>query len=261
MANAWITYVYNDTDYRRGDLSVAHKLADAANRHTNRCSLKIETIATATRLSARQVKRILHDLEGDGFVEIIRHQGRGKLPEFLLKKVTSTTPFKDRQKVTPMTPIKKKKVTLATLKGDIACKEKVTLATSPIYKEEPIKEPIINHKKVASDPSDFTTLMRHHAQRIGTVTDGGAQGKAIKTILKSFSVADALGCYDFQVAELQPEGWRSYVNWGTVLKYIPEWVKAGRPKVPAKRNGSSGSNNKQTPAEIIASRPYYQSSD
>jgi hypothetical protein len=154
MANKWINYVYNETDYRGGELSVAQKLADTANKDTDKCTLKIETIAAATRLSVRHVKRILHSLEADGFVSVRRFQGRGKQPEFTLQKVTSVTPFSDRakavkgdirdaKKVTPETPIKEEKVTFVTVKGDICDIEKVTSVTVKgdirdiTYKDEP----------------------------------------------------------------------------------------------------------------------------
>lgn len=149
MANKWITYIYQSTDYRGGELAVALKIADAANVTDDRCHLKIETIAKAVRLSIRQVKRIIANLETDGLFEIARLRGRGKLPEFRLKKVTSATPFKDRKKVTR----KSEKVTSVTLKGDICDAKKVTSVTSPSYKEEPLLNP--DKPEEGATASDF----------------------------------------------------------------------------------------------------------
>lgn len=140
MANKWIDRIYNHTDYRGGELAVALKIADAANRETDECTLKIRTIADATRLSERQVKRIIHELESDGTLEIQRFYGRGRAPTFKLKKVTSVTPFKDRPK-----PAAKPR------KGDISNKKKVTSVTAPYIRNNPIKEPVNNLERSVED--------------------------------------------------------------------------------------------------------------
>lgn len=273
MANKWINYVYEETDYRRGDLAVAHKLADAANAHTDECTLKLATIAVATRIGERHITRILQHLEADGFVKIVRRLGRGNAPTFKLQKVTSRTPFKDRKqakKVTSRPPIKavkgdisdsNKKVTFET-KGDISDIEKVTLATSAPY-IEPLNKP---KEETADKPpvlkvlSDHERLMAHHATRLGRpIPDGGAQGAAIKWLLKHYSPSECLGYYDYQVCQLQVNGgWRDSVSWLTVKTKIAEWVNAGCPKVPLEQNGKNGTGHsaKRTPAEVIAGRSY-----
>ncbi len=142
MAIRWISYIWDKTDYRAGEALVALALADTANDE-GRCHPKIETVAKKSRLSVRQVQRILRQLETDGFVEIVRFQGRGKEPQFQLKKVTSVTPFKDR-----------KKVTSVTVKGDICDKKKVTSVTSPPtppYKDNHLNEPSINRGNASAE--------------------------------------------------------------------------------------------------------------
>lgn len=146
MSVKWISYVWDQTDYREGELLTALALADFANDE-GECFPFIETIAKKARLSVRQVQRNIQHFESDGFLEITRHQGRGKRPDFKLKKVTSSTPFSDR-----------KKVTSTTVKGDIDDTEKVTLTTSPIYKDEPSLEPSENTQSARVRETDAVTV-------------------------------------------------------------------------------------------------------
>lgn len=129
MSVKWISYVWDKTDYRDGELLTALALADFANDEGN-CFPFMQTIASKARLSVRQIQKIIQNFESDGFLQVTRFQGRGKKPEFQLKKVNSATPFKDR-----------KKVNSATLKGELCDIKKVNSATFPIYKDEPSLEP------------------------------------------------------------------------------------------------------------------------
>jgi DNA-binding MarR family transcriptional regulator len=119
------------------------------------------------------------------------------------------------------------------------CAESVTRNNriSSEQKKEQKKEPEKTAKP--SQPSDHQRLFAHHSNRIGIITDGAAQGKAIKSLLKNFSVDDCLRCYDYQTRDLRSAGgWRDAVNWNSVLKGISEWITGGRPLEP-KRNGSN----------------------
>jgi ferritin-like protein len=81
--------------------------------------------------------------------------------------------------------------------------------------------------------TDHQILMKHHSDRLGFISDGGAQGKAIKALLEKFTVADCIAYYNYQVMQLQPDGHREMVSWSTVWKQIAEWAKAGKPRTPA----------------------------
>lgn len=85
---------------------------------------------------------------------------------------------------------------------------------------------------VVSTMTEHEILMKHHHDRLGFISDGGAQGKAIQALLKKFSVEDCIAYYNFQVCQLQPNGLRTSVSWSTVWKQIAEWAKAGKPKTP-----------------------------
>ena len=64
----------------------------------------------------------------------------------------------------------------------------------------------------------FSQLMEHHAKHfVGGITDGGAQGKAIKWILERFTPELAIQRYNQQVQDSQG---RYRVSWLTVQKDI-----------------------------------------
>ncbi len=112
-----------------------------------------------------------------------------------------------------------------------------------------IRRRIVSSKQAQNVLSNHVVLMEYHSKRLGAITDGAGQGKAVKTILAQFSVDDAKGCYEYQMTEMQLQGgWRSSVSWKTVLPFIAEWVKAGRPKaVPPKTNGYHPKPEKELP--------------
>jgi hypothetical protein len=64
--------------------------------------------------------------------------------------------------------------------------------------------------------SDFVNLMALHSNRIGTIPDGGKQGKAINWLLKNFTAEEAIEEYNIQLTE----SWRGKVDWQTVCTNI-----------------------------------------
>lgn len=254
MANKWINYVYNETDYRRGDLAVAQKLADAAGSVSDKCNMKIETIARFTRLSERQVKRIIKALEVDGFLIVRRNIGRGNYPEFTLKKMTSTTPFRDRKPGITS----KEKVTLEDIIGDIPCIKKVTLDAA-VYNEEPFKEPLKNPPQEKPEkPQDNpeliafrNTLSTFQNEYAAPPTKGLAiaNANAIRHLFK-LSRGDTSVCIEAHLA-FQAEAFRNgRVDWTTVHKNFNFYLAS-------KKNGTDRKYiTKQTPGDIIENRPY-----
>ena len=80
--------------------------------------------------------------------------------------------------------------------------------------------------------------MDYHANRIGTILDGGAQGKAIKKLLKYFTVDECIACYEYQLTT-----WRESVSWMTVASGsgIAQWKANGSPaRFTEKTNGKLG---------------------
>lgn len=98
--------------------------------------------------------------------------------------------------------------------------------------------------------SDHQQLMKHHADRIGVIGDGGAQGKSVKFLLKHYSPEDCIAYYDYQSKQLISKGgWRDAVSWLTVQKTIGEWIVAGRPAEPLEK--SNGRNGTRPPTEKL----------
>lgn len=82
----------------------------------------------------------------------------------------------------------------------------------------------------------FAVLMKHHADRVGAVLDGGKQGSAIKRILAAgFSVEDALACYQWVT------GWSDAPDWALVQGKIGSWL--------AKRRDNGSDGPKLTPEQ------------
>lgn len=95
--------------------------------------------------------------------------------------------------------------------------------------------------------TEHKRLMKHHHDRLGFISDGGAQGKAIQSLLKKFPVEDCIAYYEFQVLQLECNGGRrTTVSWLSVQKTIAEWTVAGKPARPknpdAPRNAEVGRN-------------------
>lgn len=98
--------------------------------------------------------------------------------------------------------------------------------------------PIASNDSSLKIKTDFQCLMEHHANRIGTILDGGAQGKAIKKLLKYFTVDECIACYEYQLTT-----WRESVSWMTVASGsgIAQWKANGSPTVhKEKTNGKLG---------------------
>lgn len=133
MSIKWMSYFWERTDYKEGELLTALALADFADDN-GFCFPFMEQLAKKARIGVRQVQKILRNFEDDGLLEITRFQGRGKRTQFQLKKVNSTTPFTDRKKVNCKTPIQE-------IKGELYDIKKVNSTTFPIYKDEPSLEP------------------------------------------------------------------------------------------------------------------------
>lgn len=97
--------------------------------------------------------------------------------------------------------------------------------------------------------SPFSQLMEHHAKHfVGGITDGGAQGKAIKWILERFTPELAIRRYNQQVQESQG---RFKVSWLTVQKDIGRIQSNGtRPMDAADRNAARYDENLELIADL-----------
>jgi len=95
--------------------------------------------------------------------------------------------------------------------------------------------------------TDHQELMKYHADQMGPISDGGAQGKAIQWLLKHYTVEDCKTYYNFQLAQLKPDGHREMVSWSTVMKQIAGWAKAGKPRTPSEYRRDIGRGDEEQP--------------
>lgn len=230
------------TELTKTEIVVVSYLYAARNRKSGQCNPSRSAIARAVVIDRAHVGRAIEALEKKGWIS---EMTEGGWTLFLEPVIVAKSATESVAKCAP----RAESAHVRNAQHDVA-----ESATDPCEMRNTHKRISSEHKNehrnehsknsAVAVVTDHSRLMQYHAKRIGTITDGGAQGKAIQTILKNFSVEDAIGCYDFQVSELsgKPGGWRSSVNWQTVMKFLPEWTTAGRPEV--KQNGTHRTNDR-----------------
>lgn len=129
-----LTWVWEHSEEEGGALLVLLALADWANDDGSRIFPSIASAAKKSRLSERQVQRILRLLEGKGTIaKEIDGGGRGKTTSYrILLKGDTMSPFKER--------VTSERVTSATGKGDICDIKRVT-PMSPDPSLDPSEDP------------------------------------------------------------------------------------------------------------------------
>lgn len=81
--------------------------------------------------------------------------------------------------------------------------------------------------RAVESPSDFQRLMTALQERTGAISDGAAQGKAVKWLLQHYTVSQSVECLD----ALMAEDWRKgRVSWLNVQKEIGSWLAKQKPK-------------------------------
>lgn len=111
-------------------------------------------------------------------------------------------------------------------------------------KSQPSKSDLTEEQR-----QEFSILMKHHADRIGAIPDGGKQGKAIKWLLThGYTAKQAIGCYQ----ELLLDEWRDIIDWQTVQKNI------GQRQDKKRRLNSNGSDKKQHSENSTAAAAGYK---
>lgn len=164
---------HNATDLAGGELLVMLALADWSDDH-GKCWPSVPAIAHKSRLSERQVQRILRRLVAAGYLEFEEGRGRNHTNSYLIKvslchpleKVTS------EEKVTSAT----EKVTSTTLKGDIAMSPEPSLTI--IKPSERARARALPKTKVP-EPFEITHAMKQWAET-------GAPGINLQTETERF---------------------------------------------------------------------------
>jgi hypothetical protein len=252
-----MSYIWEERmDLKGAELQCAISIADHADSD-GVCFPGLKAIAKKMRCTVRHVEGLIRRLESKKVFIIEQGIGRGNMTTFRFIKGEQSFTVSEPEKVNnPSSISQRKRRTIVHKKDEQSCKEKVNNCASPLNKEEPFKESIkettAEPKEKSSIPAEkFSALIKHHCDRVGRVSDGKAQGGAIKTLLKTFSVEDCIACYDCLVLELKPIGWRSRVSWLNVNAEIDEWVKAGKPEKWIKENGTNRQANSQRHPEQV----------
>lgn len=240
----------------RPELAVALAIADYAD-NDGRCFPGYLTLAKKIGMGERQLRRVIGRLKARGVLSASSGVGRGNKKIFQLNMVVEKPYFHSDEKVLGTTSFSHDKaVELPPFrkpenepKGGNFVQEKGAISSNPPtppYMDNRIESSDINTPlsadadAVKSVISDYAFLMEYHRKRIETITDAPTQGKKIKELLKTFSVSDCVGCYDFEVLQLEVNGgWRNMVSWSTVLQFISEWKFSGSPN-KWKKGGSNG---------------------
>lgn len=221
-------------------------IANHSNAEGRKAFPSMKTLAKECRTSLRSVQRTILKLERSGELSVDRSSGRVShsysLP--LMPNVDTETTLPKRQ---PRQAGHVKTVErghwVATLQhghpdhvdsqrghprsanvDTVGLNVDIAVSTDPL-------EPSLEPKEISA----FAVLMKHHADRVGKILDGGKQGKAIKSILAAgFSPDDAIACYQWTV------GWADAPDWSLVQGKIGSWL--------SKRNGN-GAEKRMSPAE------------
>lgn len=270
MSIKWMNYLWAErTDLKGPELLCALTIANFASTEEE-CFPGIKAIAEKMRCSERNVQALIHRLVERKVFKIVAGDGRGNKTVFKLVKGEHSNTLSDEQRAknpAPFQPPKGRRN--AQKKGEGLREKRVKVSASPSYKEESFKESFKEptaepqEKKSESSNENFSVLMKHHFNRVGRITDGKAQGDAIKKLLKDFSPTECIACYNCLVLELKPDGWRSRVSWLQVNTDIAEWIKAGQPEKWIKENGTNrqfnSNGSKPSPAATIRNRSYRNS--
>ena len=114
----------------------------------------------------------------------------------------------------------------------------------PGNKKQPAPVSASNSAPVVSDPTplnDHQTLMAYLAVRTGQpILNGGAEGKAVKTILAAYTVEQAKEVLDHQLADSK---WRGAVSWLSVQRAIADYFRRKQLTTNGENNNGTISNS------------------
>lgn len=209
-------------------------IANHANAEGKKAFPSMKTLAKECRTSLRSVQRTILKLERSGELSVDRSGGRVShaysLP--LIPNVdTETTLPKRQRRQGGHVKSDEHGQQVSTLQhghsghvdpqrghpgsanvDTVGRNVDIAVSTDPL-------EPSIEPKEISA----FAVLMKHHADRVGTILNGGRQGKAIKAILAAgFSAEDAIACYQWATS------WSAAPDWPLVEGKIGSWLATRR---------------------------------
>ena len=156
MSIRMMTAVWDSQRYEAGTLLVLLAMADYANDEDHTCHPSIGRLADKSRLSRRQVQRIMDRLKGDGVITPVgEHPVRNGSPIVVYRIETDALAKGDigDGKGDIMSPLDSENVANVTLKGDTHVTPGVTpMSHDPL--EEPLEDPsVVEEGTVPAPPA------------------------------------------------------------------------------------------------------------
>lgn len=196
-------WVIENSTHKGSALLTLLCIANCANEDGSDCWPSKERLSRDTRLSQRQLSKIINMLEASGELGVKRSVGRVPNHYFLPLMCTKN----NGDKMTGLT----KQTPSTKAPNPVISRLNPVIASSP--------DPSVEQSK-----NDQRRMFALLGEKQGAIPDPEVQGKAIKWLLKSHSRRDCEMCLEFLLSQT----WRtSRVSWLTVRNQIGAW-KAGQ---------------------------------
>jgi hypothetical protein len=241
-------------------LAIAEELQDS-----DTVELGLSILADYTGLDVRQIKRLLDKIEESGELTIARGRGRGNWHSFTFTyKTGHNVPIESDKRGHNVTLSDAEKVTFPTekgtfdaVKGDISADKRghnvppsvPTKDSNNLITKELKNTGADAPNGRASPESDHQRMMKELAKQTGAISDGKAQGDAVRWLLTNgYNADESIKCLRDFLDELKdPDHWRkSRVSWLTVKKEIGSW----KVRDSGERNGNEKPANTYTKPPI-----------
>lgn len=220
---------------------LAAAMADIANDDGSSIFPSVAYLAWLLGKGERSVQQGLSELKSLGIIEAVAFEkgGRNHPTEYRLIEthLPYRIPWKELKKGATSAPFVSEKGATGDIKGCNSEQERVQLSTERVKCTAP--DPLVDPSVTVKEPSAHSRLMAFHdSHLVGGIPDPGAQGAAVKWLLKRYTPE----LCEAEYTKLAGEEWRGTpVTWLTVKKHIGgDLAKAAH----AAPNGHSDSGEK-----------------
>lgn len=199
---------------------LAAAMADIANDDGSSIFPSVAYLAWLLGKGERSVQHGLSELKNLGIIEAVAFErgGRNHTTEYRLieAKLPYRLPWKGVRKGATSAPFISAKGEIPDIERVKKSAQRVQLSTERVKPAAP--DPSVDPSVTAKEPLAHSRLMAfHHANLTGEIPDPGAQGAAIKWLLKQYTPEQCEAEYE----KLRSEEWRTTpVTWLTVKKHI-----------------------------------------
>lgn len=206
-------------------------IANCANGNGTHARPGMSRLAKDTRMSRRQVVRIVEKLEASGEIAIRKSEGvenSYSLPLMVGTGDKMTRVENATTRDTIMSPTRD--IAMSPIPKDSQEEEKKRV---PLPQKTSYRDPVLP----AVEISPHQELIAFVQSQNGDLPFPGKEAKAVKWLLERYSAEQCKKCF----LCLTAEPWRTAaVTWKTVQGQIGVWVKKGEPNTYASSNGANG---------------------